>query len=149
MISLSSTYRLNLLGRATGDRSIDPSSVLSVRLESSSRWLPRCEALDLPPILPVENPDYSMPSLAATLLPRWQSGLSPSVRPSRTVLRLPRKHYSWAKQWKPPWWSERFCFSWAVSRNRVIWCRAERTNTFTYPRSACRAEISEEKRPIC
>lgn len=87
---LPSTYRLSRLGRATGDRSMNLSSVPSARLERSSRSLPKVETPQtcLPSRLQKIQTIFSVLTVAATLLPRWLSGTFLSVRPSRTVLHL-------------------------------------------------------------
>lgn len=85
-----SHYRLNLLGRAPGDRSMSLLSVPSATLARSSRSSPKVGTPQtcLLSCQPKTQTMSSVFTAAATLLPRWLNDTYLSVRPSRTVLHL-------------------------------------------------------------
>lgn len=82
-----SRYRLSLPGRAAGDRSTSLLSAPSVMLGRSSRSSPEVGIPQTcpPSCLRKTQTMSSVPTAAATLLPRWLNDTYPSVRPSRTA----------------------------------------------------------------
>lgn len=82
-----SRYRLNLPGRAPGDRSMSLSSAPSGMLDRSNRSSPE---VGIPQTCPPSclwrtQTMSSVLTAAATLLPRWLNDTYLSVRPSRTA----------------------------------------------------------------